>query len=130
MSRWIVVGAASMAIGIALGAFGAHALRDTFDARQMEWWTTAQHYQVWHALGLLLVGLVEGQTGAPQQLVGWLILAGTVLFSGSLYLMALTKLLWLGAVTPFGGLCFIAGWAVLAVIAYKSVHRATPVQRP
>ncbi len=115
MHKWIVVGAVSMAVGVALGAFGAHALRDVFDAKQLAWWHMAQEYQVWHALGLVLVGLIEAHTQRPRTLVAWLFVAGTVVFSGSLYLMALTKATWLGAITPIGGASFILGWIVLAV---------------
>jgi uncharacterized membrane protein YgdD (TMEM256/DUF423 family) len=114
MNRWVVVGAASMAVGVALGAFGAHALRDTFDAKQMEWWHTAQEYQVWHALALVLVGLLSS-SGRRLGVVGWLFIAGTLVFSGSLYAMALTKATWLGAITPIGGASFIAGWIALAM---------------
>ena len=104
-----------MAVGVALGAFGAHALRDTFDAAQLELWKTAQEYQIWHALGLVLVGILEAQRKKPLALVGWLLIAGTLLFSGSLYALAFTGQNWLGAVTPLGGACFIAAWLAFAV---------------
>ena len=116
MRRWVLVGALSMAVAVALGAFGAHALRDVFDSKQMEWWHTAQEYQVWHALALVVAGLIEGQTGRSMRAVAWLFVAGTLVFSGSLYLMALTGQTWLGAITPFGGAAFIAGWITLAVV--------------
>jgi uncharacterized membrane protein YgdD (TMEM256/DUF423 family) len=106
-----LAGALLAGLGVALGAFGAHGLRTILDARALGWWQTAVEYQMWHALGLLAVaGLRVGRRGLPALLLG----TGTILFSGSLYLMALTGLRWLGAVTPLGGLLLIAGWALLA----------------
>jgi uncharacterized membrane protein YgdD (TMEM256/DUF423 family) len=115
---WTTVGAISMAVGVALGAFGAHALRDTLTGRQLDWWHTAQQYQVWHALALVLLGLIERQTDRSLKLAAWLFVAGTLVFSGTLYGMALGGPSWLGAVTPLGGASFIAGWVVLAVASY------------
>jgi uncharacterized membrane protein YgdD (TMEM256/DUF423 family) len=116
MNRWIVVGAVSMAVGVALGAFGAHALRDSLTAKELDWWRTAQEYQVWHALGLVLLGLMESQ-GRRLALSGWLFVVGTLVFSGTLYAMSLGGPTWLGAVTPIGGASFIAGWIALALSA-------------
>ncbi|MCH7905275.1 MAG: DUF423 domain-containing protein [Armatimonadetes bacterium] len=115
MNRWVTFGAVNMAVGVTLGAFGAHALEDRFDARQMELWMTAQQYQIWHALGLILIGLLAAKTGKDLKWPGWLLTIGIVIFSGSLYLLALTDAKWLGAITPFGGACFIVGWLVLAI---------------
>jgi uncharacterized membrane protein YgdD (TMEM256/DUF423 family) len=115
MNRWIVVGAVSMAVGVALGAFGAHALRDSLTAKELDWWRTAQEYQVWHALGLVLLGILES-SGRRLSVVGWLFVVGTLVFSGTLYAMALGGPTWLGAVTPIGGASFIVGWLVLAVV--------------
>lgn len=99
------------ALGVALGAFGAHALEESLTPRALGWWETAVQYQMWHALGLILVGaLPQPRLGLPAALLG----AGTLLFSGSLYLMALTDARWLGAITPLGGAAMIAGWALLA----------------
>ncbi len=114
MNRWIVVGAVSMALGVALGAFGTHALRDVLSAKQLAWWHTAQEYMVWHALGLVLLGLLES-SGRRLTVVGWLFVVGTVVFSGSLFAMALGGPTWLGAITPIGGASFIVGWVLLAV---------------
>jgi uncharacterized membrane protein YgdD (TMEM256/DUF423 family) len=105
-----------MAVGVALGAFGAHALRDSLTAKELDWWRTAQEYQVWHALGLVLLGLLESQ-GRRLALSGWLFVVGTLVFSGTLYAMALGGPTWLGAVTPIGGASFIAGWIALALSA-------------
>lgn len=105
--RPLVLAAAAFGfLGVALGAFGAHALN--LEGKPLEWWHTATQYHLAHALAALLAALL----GSPR--AGWLFLAGTVLFAGSLYAMALTHVLVLGAVTPLGGLCYLAGWGLLA----------------
>jgi len=104
-----------------LGAFGAHGLRDRLDTRALEIFQTAVQYQMFHSLALLAVGILALQQ--PQAALlkssGWLFLLGIVLFSGSLYLLSLGGLRWLGAITPLGGLAFIAGWACLAAAGWK-----------
>jgi uncharacterized membrane protein YgdD (TMEM256/DUF423 family) len=127
MNKWISIGAASMAIAVALGAFGAHALRDSFSEKQLDWWTTAQHYQVWHALALVLLGLLDGRGPRRPSVAAWLFVAGTAVFSGTLYGMALGGPTWLGAVTPIGGASFIAGWIALAV---ASARKNSDTNRP
>lgn len=107
----LLAGALLGATGVALGAFGAHGLRATLGARELGWWETAVQYQMWHALALLaLAALRLPRPSVPGLLIG----LGTLVFSGSLYVMALTGALWLGMVTPIGGLAMIAGWAALA----------------
>jgi uncharacterized membrane protein YgdD (TMEM256/DUF423 family) len=109
--RALVAGALLAGLGVAFGAFGAHALKASLPPQALGWWQTGVQYQMWHALGLLLIGaLPQARLGLPVALLG----AGTILFSGSLYLMALTGARWLGAVTPLGGAAMIAGWALLA----------------
>jgi uncharacterized membrane protein YgdD (TMEM256/DUF423 family) len=112
VSRAALVGGALLAgLGVALGAFGAHALKASLPPHALGWWETAVQYQMWHALGLLVVGtLPKPRLGLPAALLG----GGALLFSCSLYLMALTGERWLGAVTPIGGAAMIAGWALLA----------------
>lgn len=101
-------------LAVALGAFGAHSLKATLQAHEMiSVWEKAVFYHFVHALALLVLALHGIQNRIPVLLL----LAGIVLFSGSLYLMALTNARWLGAITPFGGLCFLAGWAWLVVSA-------------
>lgn len=119
----VVAGALSAGIGVALGAFGAHALRRVLDERMRAVWETAVQYHLVHALALVLVGLAAVRTGtqAGWATTGALLFAGQILFSGSLYLLALTGVRWLGAITPFGGLCFIAGWALLAWVALRTL---------
>ena len=122
MTPFLAFGAASAAIAVAAGAFGAHALRARLDARALEIWETAARYQMYHALALILVALLIERVGAPPQatwlrVAGWAFVAGTLLFSGSLYAMALTGVTKLGAITPLGGVAFIAGWVALAFVA-------------
>jgi uncharacterized membrane protein YgdD (TMEM256/DUF423 family) len=108
------VGAGSAALAVLAGAFGAHALRSRVPADLLSVFETAARYQMYHALGLLVVALLaEQEARAGVRAAGWLFLAGTVLFCGSLYALSLTGARWLGAITPAGGLCFIAGWLAL-----------------
>jgi len=106
------IAAALCFLAVALGAFGAHALRSTLETRGMlDAWNKAVLYHFVHAIALLVLALY----GTVNRGAWWLLLAGIFLFSGSLYLMALTNLRWFGAVTPIGGLCFLAGWAWLII---------------
>lgn len=118
-STFIFLGSLLAGLGVALGAFGAHALRARVPAQRLETFETAVRYQVYHALALIAAGLaVQAGMGSPlAAAAAWLFLAGILLFSGSLYLLAFTGLRWLGAVTPLGGIAFIAGWACLALAA-------------
>lgn len=106
----LVAGALFAAVGVALGAFGAHGLREILDETRMGWWQTAVQYQMWHAIALVAVSAVPAPTGRATV---WLFAVGIVFFSGSLYLMALTGWRWLGMVTPLGGAAMIAGWLLL-----------------
>lgn len=117
---FIAAGALSAAVAVAAGAFGAHALADAVPAARLATFETAARYEMVHALALVLVGLL-GERRADRRLrwAGGLFLAGTVLFSGSLYLLVLTDTPWLGIVTPFGGVAFITGWLVLAASAWR-----------
>ena len=109
-ARIMGTGALLAAAGVALGAFGAHGLREAIGADELGWWNTAVQYQMWNGVGLVGLGAARGRT-APA---AWLLGAGTILFSGTLYLMALTGWRWLGMVTPVGGALMIAGWLVAA----------------
>ena len=108
------IGSALAGIAVAVGAFGAHALKGRVETQLLEVFSTAAKYQMFHALALLaLAWAVTRWPDAGLELGGWLLTAGTVVFSGSLYLMAFTGARWLGAITPIGGLLLIGGWAVL-----------------
>jgi uncharacterized membrane protein YgdD (TMEM256/DUF423 family) len=111
----LVLGAAFMFVAVALGAFGAHALKGRLTSDMTSVWQTAVQYHAWHALALFALGLLmlHFPERAGLGLAGWLFVAGILLFSGSLYVLALTGVRGLGAVTPFGGVAFLAGWAVL-----------------
>jgi uncharacterized membrane protein YgdD (TMEM256/DUF423 family) len=104
------------ALAVALGAFGAHGLKARLSSEMLAVWQTAVQYHAWHALGLLAIGVSGFHfEGIWIRSAGWLLLAGIVLFSGSLYALALGAPRALGVVTPFGGLAFILGWLALAV---------------
>ncbi len=107
--RILLAGAVLAALGVALGAFGAHALRATLDERHLGWWQTGVQYQMWHAIALIALAAAPVRSGLPAALL----VVGTILFSGSLYAMALTDMRGLGAVTPIGGVLMIAGWSVV-----------------
>jgi uncharacterized membrane protein YgdD (TMEM256/DUF423 family) len=114
------LGALSALIAVAAGAFGAHALRERLVPDMHTVFEVGARYHMYHALGLLAAAwAVARWPGAPAVAAGWLFVAGTVIFSGSLYLLALTGHRWLGALTPLGGLAFILGWAALAWAALR-----------
>src|SRR3989337_1854411 len=106
---FLILGGINAALVVMLGAFGAHALKARLSAEMLAVYQTGVHYHLFHALGLIVVGLVATQIPASAYLKwsGWLMLAGIVLFSGSLYVLSVSGLRWLGMVTPFGGLAFI-----------------------
>jgi uncharacterized membrane protein YgdD (TMEM256/DUF423 family) len=116
---FISIGAVSGFVGVAAGAFGAHALRERLPADMLQVFQTGVLYQMFHALALIGVGILLARysiEGSPWLAAsGWLFVAGSVLFSGSLYLLALSGTTWLGAVTPIGGVAFLAGWLALAI---------------
>jgi uncharacterized membrane protein YgdD (TMEM256/DUF423 family) len=107
-------------VAVAAGAFGAHALRARLSPDLLAVFETGARYQMYHALGLLAVAWAASRWPGPwPPRAGWLFLAGTVLFSGSLYALALTGVRWLGAITPLGGVAFLAGWLCLAAAASR-----------
>jgi len=107
----LIAGALLAASGVMLGAFGAHALRSSLDATHLGWWQTAVQYQMWHAIGLIALSAIPLTRPGPPAI---LLTIGTIIFSGTLYLMALTGVRWLGAITPIGGALMILGWLALA----------------
>lgn len=115
-SPLIALGALNAAIAVAAGAFGAHGLRERLEPRALEIFETAARYQIYHALALVLCGVIATR-GATTS--GWLFQIGIIVFSGSLYALALTGVKGLGAITPLGGLAFLIGWAWLAWSAWR-----------
>ena len=117
---FFALGAISAALAVLFGSFGAHALRGRLSPEQLAVFETGVRYQLAHALGLLAAAwAVERFGGDAARWGGWLLLTGSVLFSGSLYALTLTGVRWLGLVTPFGGVAFVVGWALLAMAALR-----------
>jgi uncharacterized membrane protein YgdD (TMEM256/DUF423 family) len=111
----LIMGALLAAVGVTLGAFGAHALKASLSPEALGWWQTGVQYQMWNAIGLVALAALR----LRLRTAGLLIASGTVVFAGSLYLMALTDMRWLGAVTPVGGLLMIAGWLLVLIRAIR-----------
>ena len=122
---FVFLGAISGFLAVAAGAFGAHALQSRLSSDMLDVWKTAAHYQLVHSVLLVVVGVMLGSFRDDRlkpvlrklHWAGWLLVAGVVLFSGSLYALALTGVRIWGAVTPFGGLCFLAAWLLIAASA-------------
>jgi uncharacterized membrane protein YgdD (TMEM256/DUF423 family) len=117
--NFLLIGALAGFLGVGLGAFGAHGLRTRLSPEMLAVFETGVRYQMYHALALLLTAAAIGRIGGARLLViaGWFFVGGIVLFSGSLYALALTGISILGAVTPLGGVAFLVGWACLAIFA-------------
>ena len=125
--RFLLLGALSAFAAVAAGAFGAHALREHLSVELLAVYETGARYQMYHALALIGVGVVRSEVpGRLSAAAGWCFVWGTLLFSGSLYLLALTGITWLGAVTPLGGVCFLAGWVCLMVAAGAGKRESGP----
>ncbi|MEL7587285.1 MAG: DUF423 domain-containing protein [Prolixibacteraceae bacterium] len=124
MSKFILLtGVASLVLAVVFGAFGAHALKAKLAEELMKVYKTGVEYHFYHALGLVLIGILSLQF--PSVLINWsgiCLIAGLIFFSGSLYVMALTGFKWLGALTPLGGLCFIGGWILLFLGVWKNIR--------
>ncbi len=119
--RFLILAALAGALSVALGAFAAHGLKPRLDAHLLANWETGVRYQFYHVFALMAAAWLADRLPEYKSArwSGWLFLIGMVLFSGSLYVMALTGLRWLGMITPFGGVAFIAGWILLALAARK-----------
>lgn len=119
----LIIAAISGLLAVMIGAFGAHGLKGRITTDLMAIFQTGVQYHFYHALALLLVGILMLQF--PQltllKFSGWLLVAGMVIFSGSLYVMALTGIKWLGAITPIGGMAFISGWLTMAIAIYNHI---------
>lgn len=123
---WIVIASVLGFLGVAAGAFGAHGLKEVLTADQLVIWETAVRYQMYHALALLAVGVLARTRPylAPRcvGVAGVAFLIGVIIFSGSLYLLAVTDIRWLGAITPFGGVSMLVGWAALVACGFTPRH--------
>jgi uncharacterized membrane protein YgdD (TMEM256/DUF423 family) len=116
---WIRIASVVMFLGVAIGAFGAHGLKNVLDEPMKAVYQTGVHYHLLHGLALFVVAWISTKTDyALVTAAGWLFLAGIFLFSGSLYALSLSGLRWLGAITPLGGLAFLAGWICLALTRF------------
>lgn len=127
--RWLVVAAVAGFLGVALGAFGAHGLdtmlKDVENRdRLMENFETGARYHMYHALALIGVALAAGSSRRAVSIAGWSFVVGILVFSGSLYVLALTGQRWLGMITPIGGVAFLVGWAALAAACWRDEGRA------
>jgi uncharacterized membrane protein YgdD (TMEM256/DUF423 family) len=117
---FFTLGALSAAVAVAAGAFGAHALRARLTPDLLAVFETGARYQMYHALALLAAAWATTRwPGRGAVAAGWLFVAGTIVFSGSLYVLALSGVRWLGAITPLGGVAFLAGWLTLAAAAWR-----------
>jgi uncharacterized membrane protein YgdD (TMEM256/DUF423 family) len=121
----IAIGAVLMMAGVGAGAFGAHGLKRLIEPDMLAVWQTAVLYQLVHALGMLLAALLAAHYSISLfRHAGAVMLAGIVIFSGSLYVLVLSDIKWLGAITPIGGVAFIIAWAMVAVAAWRLGGRA------
>lgn len=114
-----------MVLAIALGAFGAHGLKGKIEQDLLANWNTGAHYHIIHGVALLFIGLLISKLGEQSSwahIAGWLFIVGIILFSGSLYLMALTQVKTLGAITPIGGVSFLIGWIMVMITAWKHLQ--------
>lgn len=117
----LLLASALLALAVILGAFGAHGLKEKLSEDLMQVYKTGVEYHFYHALGLLLIGVLANYM--PSALINWsaiCLTAGIVIFSGSLYVLAISGIRWLGAITPIGGLSLIAGWVLLFIATWKS----------
>lgn len=123
LRTFLILGSINMFLSVALGAFGAHGLKSRISEEMLSIYQTGVHYHMIHALGLIMVAILSSKL-PPSSWVngaGWLLMIGIVLFSGSLYVLSITGIRVLGAITPLGGVAFLIGWLFLAIAAYKSL---------
>jgi uncharacterized membrane protein YgdD (TMEM256/DUF423 family) len=120
---FFTIGSIAMALAVALGAFGAHGLKNLLTEEMLDIFETGVRYHFYHAIGLLLLGIIAQYlpNSAMLKWSGWLMVGGIIIFSGSLYLLSSSGIRWLGAITPIGGLCFIASWILLAFAVWQGL---------
>ncbi|MCJ7841576.1 DUF423 domain-containing protein [Lederbergia sp. NSJ-179] len=123
MKLFVILGALNAFLAVALGAFGAHGLEGKLEPKYLEVWKTGVQYEMFHALGLIAIGILSGKFPASSLLSwsGWAMFIGIILFSGSLYVLSTSGIKILGAVTPFGGVAFLLSWILLIIFAVKHV---------
>lgn len=124
MSNLIIgLGAISAFIAVAAGAFGAHSLKQVLGADMLAVYNTGVDYQLFHSIGLIMIGALEKSSSRHcHSIAAWAMLAGIIIFSGSLYVLSITGTRWLGMITPVGGLSFLAAWLVLALCYLTHKH--------
>ena len=125
-SVFLFLGAISALVGVGMGAFGAHGLKAILSPEMLAVYQTGVTYQMWHALGLMGIALMRQQIPESKLLIwaGWLMFIGILVFSGSLYLLVLLDLKWLGMITPVGGVSFILSWLLIAIFAAQKQHHS------
>jgi uncharacterized membrane protein YgdD (TMEM256/DUF423 family) len=122
LKTFLILGSLNALLAVLLGAFGAHGLKQQLSPQMLTIYHTAVEYHTWHALGLILIGLLGAHLSASAWLAwaGGFMLTGILLFSGSLYVLSVTGARWLGAITPFGGTAFIISWVLLALAVWRN----------
>ncbi len=120
---FLIIGSIATALAVGLGAFGAHGLKEMLTDEMLDIFETGVKYHFYHAIGLLVIGLVAQliPNSSLLQWSGWLMLAGIIIFSGSLYILSISGIRWMGAITPIGGLCFIVAWILLALASWQNL---------
>ena len=121
MKTFIIIGAINAFLAVALGAFGAHGLEGKISDKYLEVWQTGVQYQMFHAAGLMIIGII-GRNISPSSLLstsGWFMLSGIILFSGSLYILSISGIRILGMITPIGGVAFLTSWVLLIIFTWK-----------
>jgi len=129
--NFLLLGALSAMIGVGMGAFGAHGLKTIISPELLVVYQTGVSYQMYHALGLIGIALIRLQASNSKLLIwaGWLMFIGILLFSGSLYLLALLNLNWLGMITPIGGVCFLIAWLLIMLYAVQNIRSSDHYNR-
>ena len=119
-STFLILGTVSALIAVGMGAFGAHGLKAMLTPEMLAVYKTGVTYQMWHALGLILIALLRQQNKGKLLIwAGWFMFAGIILFSGSLYLLAILNTKWLGMITPLGGVAFLIAWILVVIFAWQ-----------
>lgn len=128
-AKWAALAAFQGFVSVAAGAFGAHALTKVLDEKALSWWHTGSQYLMYHALAGLVVAALAIYLPSAKRIIALFVIGNTV-FAGSLYVMALTGVLWLGAITPIGGLCYLVGWFFLTKSLWQWHRNNEPNAKP